>query len=423
MTSPEPMPGSVAPPFISTTAQRMWERLPRVYRLLDARNDWALKRYLAGVVAPLAEIDGMVDAITGSRPLGPATPEPVDAEPDELARWREARRYVNSALTDPDLARVEWLPYIAQLLGAYLDPGSGEVERRDIIRGATSGYRGGTAAALADAARSALTGSRYVLVQRGQRADGGPATVWDISIRTRASETPSPETVIPTILRKGAKPAGVRLWHATFGTPWDKVEALFPTWDDWESRTWDGIEEAGATYEVPENMAPGPSFEDAADMAAWSPVAEGGGSLPTWPAEPVVGAGIDGQAAGRLTKVDGTGGMRLRTTGAIVDERILPSREYIFAVSVRPSISLAMSLEIDWQAADGSPISSTTVPVGEAGVVTGGEWNRSTTTTRHTSPALAARAQLSLVFTGTVPADVSADVDAVLFRLVTAAGG
>lgn len=420
MTSAEPMPGSVEAPFISPTAERMWGRLPRVYRLLDARNDWAFKRYLAGIVAPLGEIDEMVDGLLGSRPLGPATPEPVDMEPEDLARWRETRRYVNSSLTDPDLARAEWLPYIAQLLGAYLDPGSGEVERRDVIRGATSGYRGGTAAALADATRSALTGSRYVLVQRATRTDGGPATVWDISIRTRASETPSPELVIPTIIRKGAKPAGVRLWHATFGTSWDKIEALFPTWDDWESRTWDTIEEAGVTYEVPENMAPGPSFEDTGDMAAWTPLAEGGGSVPTWPVDPVAGAGVDGQAAGRLTKVGATGGMRLRTTAAIVDARILPAREYIFAVSVRPSAAVPMTLEIAWQTAAGAAISTTSIDVG---TLDADAWNRSTTTTRHTSPATAARAQLSIVFTGTVADAVSVDLDAALFRLITTGGG
>lgn len=420
MTDTEPMPGRFKAPFVSPAAQRLYDRLPRVYHILDERNGWAFKRYISGAVAPFAEIDTLVERILGSRPVGPARPEPVDAEPDELARWRDARRHVNSALTDPDLADAAWLPFVAQLLGTYLDPMSSEVERRDTIRGATSGYRGGTAAALADAARSALTGSRYVLVQRGTRTDGGAATMWDVSLRTRASETPSPELVIPTVLRKGAKPAGVRLWHATFGTSWDVLEARFPTWADWESRTWDSIEESGATFEVPENMAPGPSFEDADDVARWSPVAEGGGSVPTWPAAPIAGAGIDGQSAGRLTKVGATGGMRLRTAAAIVDARILPQREYILAASVKPSAAVSLTLEIAWQTAAGAAISTTSVPVG---ALAAGEWNRSKPTTRHTSPAGAARAVLSLVFGGTVATGVTVDLDAVLFRLVTAAGG
>lgn len=417
MTSTEPMPGSTTAPFVSSVAQRLWERLPRVYRILDERQDWAFKRYLAGVTAPLGDLDTLVDRITGSRPVGPATPVPVDMEPDELARWRDARRYVNSALTDPDLANTEWLPYIAQLLGAYLDPLSSEVERRDIIRGATSGYRGGTRAALADAARSALTGSRYVLVQTATRTDGGAATMWDISLRTRASETPNAELVVPTVLRKGAKPAGVRLWHATFGTPWDRIEALFPTWDDWEARTWDTIEEAGVTYEVPENMAPGPSFEDVDDVAAWSPLAAGG-SAPTWSATPIASAGIDGQNAGRLTKVGATGGMRLRSN-LITDARILGQRDYIWSMSVKPSVAMDMTLEIAWQTSAGVDISTTSVSVGH---LVGGEWNRSVPTTRHTSPAGAAKAHLHAAFTG-VPDGATVDFDAALFRLITAAGG
>ena len=417
MTSTEPMPGSAEAPFISTTAQRMWERLPRAYRILDERNGYQFKRYLAGVVAPLGEIDELIERITGSRPLGPARPEPVDMEPDELARWRDTRRYVNSALTDPDLADVRWLPYLAQLLGAYLDPTAGEVERRDTLRGATTGYRGGTAAALADAARSALTGSRYVLVQRATRTDGGPATMWDVSLRTRASETPAPELVIATVLRKGAKPAGVRLWHATFGTAWDVLEARFPTWTDWESRTWDTLEESAVTYEVPENMAPGPSFEDADDIAAWTPLADGGGSVPTWAAAP--GAGVDGANAGRLTKVGGTGGMRLRSA-LVADARVLGQRDYVFAISVRPSAVVETTLEIAWQNAAGVDLSTTSVPVG---ALVAGEWNRSSTTTRQTSPAGAAKAYLHAVFPAPVPDGVSVDFDAALFRLITAAGG
>jgi len=416
VSSVEPMPGGATAPFISPTAQRLYDRLPRIYRILDAQQGWALKRYVGGLTAFLGDVDELVDQIRGNRPIGPDEPVPWDISGDERQRWIQARQDVNSALGDPDLAKPEWLPYIAQMLGVYLDPQSGLAERRDTLRFATSGYRGGTRAALADAARPALTGSRFVDVQSGRKADGTVGSMWDVLIRTRSTETPDPSKVIPTIIRQGAKPAGVQLWHASYGTSWDVIEARFPTWTDWD-RPWQEIEEAGATYAVPENMAPGPSFEDATDIGKWAPVAEGGGSVSTWAL--AASAGIDGANAGRLTKVGATGGMRLRSQ-VINDARILPARDYLFAVSVRPSATTPISLVINWQTAAGAAISSTTVAVGSA---TGGQWNRAAMTSRHTAPANAARATLDVVGTGTVAAGRALDLDAALFRLITTTGG
>lgn len=413
---PEPMPGD-ATYSIGVAADRMYQRLPAVYRNLDARTGYQLKRYMASVFGFWSEADVMTDRLAGNRPVGPASPEPWDLPADELARWRAARTDVNSALTDPDLADASWLPWLAQMLGAVLDPASGLQERRDTLRDATSGFRGGTQMAIANAARSALTGSRYVQVQPGLRGDGTTGTIWDLTLRTRASETPDPSIVLPTVIRKGAKPAGVQLWHATFGTPWDKIESVFPTWTDWDAHTWGEQEESGATYAVPENLAPGPSFENAADVAKWSPVAEGGGSVATWALASSVG--VDGANAGRLTKVGATGGMRLRSA-VITDSRILQLRDFLDAVTLKPSAAVPCSLVVNWQTSAGAAISSTTVALG---TLAAGQWNRSNTTTRHTSPANAARATLDIVFTGTVAAGVEVLVDAALFRIVSAAGG
>lgn len=413
---PEPMPGD--PTYtIGVAADRMYSRLPQVYRTMDVRSDYQLKRYLAAAFDFWSEADSMTDRLRGNRPVGPVSPEPWDLPPDELARWREARTDRNSALTDPDLADPSWLPWLAQMLGATLDPASGLQERRDTLRDATSGFRGGTRKAIADAARSALTGSRYVQVQPGMRGDGTVGTIWDLTLRTRASETPDAALVLPTVIRKGAKPAGVALYHATFGTPWDKIESTMSTWTDWDSHTWGEMEEVGATYAVPENMAPGASFENATDIGKWSPVSEGGGSLAGWAL--AASAGVDGVNAGRLTKVGATGGMRLRSQ-VITDARILQLRDFLDAVTLKPSVSVPCSLVVNWQTSAGAAISSTTVALGS---LAAGQWNRSNTTTRHTSPAGAARATLDIVFTGTVAAGVTVDVDAVLFRIITAAGG
>lgn len=415
-TPAEPMPGSLTPPFISETAQRLYERLPRAYRYMDSQNDYALKRYLAACAVVPGKIDDLVDRIRGSRPIGPAQPEPWDLDADDLARWRDERRNLPSALADPVLADASWLTWLAQLVGAYLDPRASLTERRDTIRFATSGYRGGTKAALADAARSALTGSRYVLVQPFTRPDGIAATLWDITLRTRTSETPvTSQQLIDTVIRKGAKPAGAVLHHGSFGTSWDIVEARFPTWDDWEARTWDQIEEAGATYEVPDNLAPNPSFET--NVTGYTPVAQGGGSVPTWALAP--GQGVDAANAGRLSKVGATGGMRLRSV-VINDPRILGDRDYTFAVSARPSAALPVSLEVDWLNSTGTPISTTTQAMGTA---TAGQWNRANMTSQHHSPVGAARAQINVVATGTIAAGVTLDLDAMLFRLITTGGG
>lgn len=410
---------STPEPVVGPAAQRLWERLPRTYRTMDAAQpDWPFKRFIGALASFPDELDVITDRLRGNRPVGPARPEPYDLDPERLARWREARTDRNSALTDPDLADPSWLPWLAQMLGVALHPASGLAERRDTIRFATSGYRGGTRAALADAARPALTGSRYVDVQPGITGTGAPGTMWDIAILTRTSETPGGgQSVLDAIVRQGAKPAGVRLHHRSFGTSWDQLEARYPTWTDWENRTWDQLEEVGVTYAVPENMAPGPSFETTADVATWSATAEGGGSVPGWAF--AASAGIDGVNAGRLTKVNATGGMAV-TSAVIADARILPGREYVFSLSAKPSAAMPLTLQVSWQTSAGAAISSTTVAVG---TLAAGDWNRALATTRHTAPANAARARLVARFTGTIAAGASVDLDAVLFRLITAAGG
>lgn len=417
MTSTEPAP--IALPYLSQFALRLYNRLPQIYRVMDARNDYALLRYVGAACDFGGEVDDMIESVRGSRAVGPDAPEPWDLDDDELARWRDARTDRLSLLADPALAPPEWLPYIAQLAGTRLHPQAGTQERRDTIADASSGYRAGCRDALADAARSALTGSRYVLIQPFTRGDGSAGTMWDVTIRTRVSETPDPQAIIDTIARKGAKPAGVKLWYATFGTSWDKIEALFPTWSDWEAHTWDTIEEAGVTYaDVTENMAPGASIETSTDLAKYVPVAQGGGTVSTWTLN--AGTSIDGANCGRLTKVGATGGMQVKTAAAIVDARILPGRDFTFSASVQPSADTPVTMQIDWQTAAGAAISSTSVAVGTAKA---GAWNRSVVTSRHTSPANAARAVLNLIGTGTIAAGRTLDVDAVLFRIITAAGG
>lgn len=415
MTTPEPTAANGLAPVMSTFVDRLYGRLPRIYRVLDAQNDYQFKRYLGGALRFGGEIDDVIETFRGARPVGPRHPEPWDMDADDLERWREARETRLSLLTDPESAPPEYLPWMAQLVGAFLPAAASLAERRDIVGGA--GYRAGTRSAIAEAARSALTGSRYVDVLPHQ-AGGIAGTIWDITIRTRSTETPDPAAVLATVIRKGAKPAGAKLHHATFGTSWDKIEALFPTWEDWEAHTWDEIEEAGVTYaDVPENIlaAFNPSFETS--VAPWVPRVFGGGTIPTLTYR--ADSGIDGASSGRLTMVGTTGGMQL-STPIIADARILPGREYVVGISGRPSVAMTARFDVEWLTGAGAAISTTTVA---AGSLAPGEWNRGVLTTRHLAPATAARARMNVVITPPPAAGAYVDFDAALFRLISTTGG
>jgi hypothetical protein len=252
MTTPldsEPMPGDGQVPQMSVLADRLYSRLPEVYRTMDARDStWPLKRYIAGMLTVAGQLDDTTEAIDGERPVGPAQPEPWALHPDELDAWRAARRSRPSALGDPQQAEAAWLPWLAQLVGAVLDPAATEAERRDTIQYATSGWRGGTRSAIADAARSALTGTKFVRVLVHTKVVGSaPAdgTPWEITIVTRTSETPDPDAVLGAVLRKGVKPAGAVLYHYPFAVSWAQRAAAYPTWASRLGVSWTQLQEAG----------------------------------------------------------------------------------------------------------------------------------------------------------------------------------
>ena len=158
MTTPlvgEPLPGDGQVPVMSPLVDRLYQQLPEVYRVLDAADrTWTLKRYLAGVLNSAGTWDDLITAIAGDHPIGPATPEPRGLPLDELAVWRLLRQSRPSALGDPDQAQPAWLPWLAQIVGARLDPGASVAEQRDTVRYTTSGWRAGTRGAIAEIGRA-----------------------------------------------------------------------------------------------------------------------------------------------------------------------------------------------------------------------------------------------------------------------------
>lgn len=367
MTTPlprEPRAGDGLVPFMSVLVDRLWDRLPEVHRVYDGMDDtWTQKRWLGGVLAYMGGIDATIDAIRGERPVGPPGPLPWGLAPDELVRWVENRRTRPSALGDPEQAEAAWLPWLAQLVGARLDPAASEMERRDTIRYATSGWRGGTRGAIADAARSALTGSRFVRVLPHTKPGAGgvqPGTVWDITIVTRTAETPDPGAVLGAVLRKGVKPAGAVLWHTPYQASWDTVEALLPTWADWEGATWDQIEEVGIAYApMAGNLMPNPSFET--DTSGWA----ARGAITTI-----------GRVAGG---VDGAGMLRVTTTGAGTGEVGSPSApvsagaSYLVGLSLRTTASRAVEFTVEFRNGSDAVVGTTVVDVGTPAP---SEWQR-----------------------------------------------
>jgi alcohol dehydrogenase YqhD (iron-dependent ADH family) len=83
---------------------------------------------------------------------------------------------------------------------------------------------------MADAARSALTGTRYVRIMSHWGGDQ-----WTVNVRTRTSETPDGVDVVATIAAKGAAPAGVLVVHDSYSPTRTYADSHLPTRADWDA--------------------------------------------------------------------------------------------------------------------------------------------------------------------------------------------
>lgn len=405
MTTPlasEPLPGDDQVPYMSTLVDRLYNRLPEVYCTMDAADStWTFKRYLGAILEQAGAGDDFYVGVLGDRPVGPPAPVPWGLVDTDLANWVAARVSRLSSLGDPFQADVTWLPWLAQLVGVQLDPSASEAEQRDTIAYATSGWRAGTASAIEDAARSALIGSRYAKVVPAM-AGSVAGTPWDLTIVTRASETPDPAAVIGAVLRKGVKPAGVVLHTRTYEASWDTLEAARPTWEDWErAGSWTALEETGLSYaDVPDNLMVNPSFETG--TTGWS--ALHAATLGT------AAGGVDSTHMGTITATGSGAGI----IASAVVTGILAGRSYLLGWSIKPTATLtSVVLKVDWTTSGGAAISSTTITVPS---VAAGGWTR--VSGEHLAPATAAQAKVSLD-EGTVTTGVVVDIDAGLFRLIS----
>ena len=214
-------------PIFSTATENFYNRLPSVYRFEDARRDWVFKRWLSGVLDSQGEIETLISRFKYV---------PPEDGPDV--------QDLHSDLVDPTTADAAWLPWLAQLVGVNYDYILDEPSRRTAIANAIGGVQAGTKAAIIQAAQTVLTGSKTVYVYPFSNNVGGigAGTQWEVLVMTIAAETASDP--VTAIINLGAKPAGVKLYHVTYGADWDTIESTFPTWDDWDSTTWADMEQA-----------------------------------------------------------------------------------------------------------------------------------------------------------------------------------
>jgi hypothetical protein len=210
-------------PDVADLTDRLYDRLPAMYRDADEPLNFPLLRWLSLLLDQAGELDVLHDRLA----------------PNDLADISE--------LADPATADLAWLPWLAQLVGVRLPRDLTGQAARDAVQFASSGYRGGTKAAVADAAKSELTGTRYAQVfdHSTDASVIGAAGEWDVLIVTRTTETPSVALVLDAVVAKRAKPGGVFLYHRAYTAAWGAVQTAFPTWADWNGKTWAQIQEAG----------------------------------------------------------------------------------------------------------------------------------------------------------------------------------
>jgi len=260
-------------PNYSVTTERIYDKLPDVYRETDALNDYQFKKYISSICDVLGDVDLLIERL---RYRSQIELEMRKRYAQRNTTYVQADRVANapvlgstSDLVDPRSADRSWLPWLGQLVGVYIDPNAQDFDARDAIYYASSGFRAGSKNALEKAARSVLTGSRYaVALPHTKVVDGQliPGTVWDVTILTRADESPSSFIVLQSVNKQTLKPAGVQLYHRVYTASWDALEAALPYWSDWNTTTWDQIELAGITYhDLPGNVMPNPSFETNTD--------------------------------------------------------------------------------------------------------------------------------------------------------------
>ena len=172
--------------YVSTTTGRLYSRLPGCYRDADAAigadptdNYGSVASYGAG------NYDQLIPS-QDARPLLRWLASLVDEAGAIESVIDRCTPAMSSALTDPQLADVAWLPWLAQMVGLTLGPQVTPGAAQQAIALALTGPQTGTRPAIEAAVAPYLTGTQTVTVTDHY---GGDA--WTIQVGTLASETPA----------------------------------------------------------------------------------------------------------------------------------------------------------------------------------------------------------------------------------------
>lgn len=190
--------------------ERLYGRLPEVYRTLDAEHGDALLGYIAAIGDLAGVIEYLADGVDYVAPDegGPAGDTSILVDPvnTPAPAWLAQAVGVNLARAAPGVTA-----YHADARAAIVD--------------ARNGWRAGSAASIEAAARRALTGAATVTVRAGLDVDP-----FVITISTRASETPDPTLLEQYV--EAVRPAGHAYAFDNDVGSWAGIEATAPTWAD-----------------------------------------------------------------------------------------------------------------------------------------------------------------------------------------------
>ena len=207
-------------PVVHPHTRRVYDELPEFYRDADAAepsgNGWPLLRFVSLVLDQEGAVEDLVDRLDPD--IGPG-----------------------SELVNPNLADPEWLPWLGQLVGVVELPDTLTVaEKRNAIDGAVGGWRAGTRAGIAVAARTALTGGTgYVEVT--PHYNGDPFVI-GLSVDP-ATAPANLDDVAAAVEAARARPAGIDLVVTLYAASWATLEARYPTWADVDaSPSWAALE-------------------------------------------------------------------------------------------------------------------------------------------------------------------------------------
>lgn len=249
-------------PTFSTTTERIYARLPETYRIMDAKDDYVFKRWLSGIGDVLDDIfvlnarftyipdnerEDFLDDLARTGNMTYAR-DPMYEDPE----YGFDPTYATSDLLDGRTSNAEWLRWQAQMVGADVEGLETDEQRRLAVIYAFKGYKAGSREAMTTGAMEELTGSRYVRVYPQYRLtlDGQyrePGTEWDVLLISKWYETPPDAELVAALVRKGAKPAGVTLYHLAYSIWWQTMAITLPTWDSIEALlTWDNFMDYGS---------------------------------------------------------------------------------------------------------------------------------------------------------------------------------